>query len=104
QFVLLAIEDITDRRRAEEHQATLMAELSHRVKNALAVVQGLATHTLASSGTMEEFRTVFEGRLTAYARGHVQLFEGEWKSTDLRQLIEDAVQAHMANPARLTLD
>src|SRR5690606_10424349 len=103
QFILLTIEDITDRKHAEAHQTMLMAELSHRVKNALAVVQGLATQTLANSQTLEEFRTVFEGRLAAYARGHTQLFEGEWKATDLRQLIEDAIQAHMADAARLTL-
>jgi two-component system, chemotaxis family, CheB/CheR fusion protein len=39
QLILLAVEDITERKASEEHQAMLMAELAHRVKNALTVVQ-----------------------------------------------------------------
>src|SRR5690606_31573183 len=42
QLILLAIEDITERRQSEAHQTLLMSELSHRVKNVIGVVQGIA--------------------------------------------------------------
>src|SRR5262249_57189354 len=37
--------DITERKRAEEHQAILMAELDHRVKNVLARIAAVAMST-----------------------------------------------------------
>jgi two-component system, chemotaxis family, CheB/CheR fusion protein len=42
QLILLSIEYITDWKASEEHQAMLVAELAHRVKNAPTVVQSLA--------------------------------------------------------------
>jgi two-component system CheB/CheR fusion protein len=35
QLILLAIEDITERKRSEDHKDLLARELSHRVKNTL---------------------------------------------------------------------
>ena len=37
------------RRRAEEHRELLMAELNHRVKNTLSVVQAIARQTFRGS-------------------------------------------------------
>ncbi|MPY69820.1 MAG: PAS domain-containing protein [Alphaproteobacteria bacterium] len=93
QLILLAIEDITGRKQSEAHQTLLMSELSHRVKNVLGVVQGLASQTLARSKSLEEFRSTFEGRLAALSRGHALLLEGEWKETDLGHLIQGATEA-----------
>ncbi|MFP4003239.1 MAG: PAS domain S-box protein [Alphaproteobacteria bacterium] len=85
--------DITGRKEAEEQRELLLAELNHRVKNTLAVVQGMASQTLARSRSLEEFKTAFQGRLAAVARGHGQLLRGEWKSADLGQVVGDAVSA-----------
>jgi two-component sensor histidine kinase len=38
--------DITGRKRAEDHQRVLIAELDHRVKNVLATVSAVAGQTL----------------------------------------------------------
>ena len=45
QLILLAIQDITERRRGEQERELLARELNHRVKNILAVVQSLAMQT-----------------------------------------------------------
>jgi two-component sensor histidine kinase len=37
--------DVTDRKRAEERQGVLIAELDHRVKNVLATVSAVVTQT-----------------------------------------------------------
>ena len=47
--------DITERKRAEEHQDVLMAELDHRVKNVLARVAVVAMYTRQGSSSMDEF-------------------------------------------------
>ena len=46
------MEDTTERRQAAETQQVLVAELQHRTRNLLAVVQALASQTLARSDTL----------------------------------------------------
>ena len=55
--------NVTERRRAEQHQSQLIAELDHRVKNALACVSVVATHTRTRSSTIDEFLEVLDGRI-----------------------------------------
>src|SRR5690606_40981218 len=70
-----ALPIFTERRAAEKQQKVLAAELSHRVKNALTVVQALASQTAAHCSSLEEFQDVFGGRLRAFAKAHSQLIE-----------------------------
>ena len=49
--ILLALEDVTERRLAARHQQLLVGELSHRVKNTLTVIQSLAAQTLRRSAS-----------------------------------------------------
>lgn len=63
QLILLAIEDITERKRAAVEQELLARELSHRVKNTFAVVQALALHTGRHASSVEAYRERFLGRL-----------------------------------------
>jgi two-component system, chemotaxis family, CheB/CheR fusion protein len=99
QLILLAIEDITESKRNEAHQTLLMQELNHRVKNALAVVQALASETLAGSASLEEFGIAFKGRLAALAQGHGLLLRRDWVSADLMQLLRDVT--NVIDPARV---
>src|SRR3954449_4633686 len=48
--------DVTERRAAEERQGLLLQELAHRVKNTLAVVQGIANRSLSGDRTLAEAR------------------------------------------------
>lgn len=104
QLVLLTIEDITERKRAEAHQAMLMGELGHRVKNALGVVQGLASQTIRCSASLEEFQDAFSGRLAAYSRGHTQLLERDWRPGTLEDVINGAVESHAVDPERIDVE
>ena len=78
QLILLAIEDITGRRRAEEEREILVGELNHRVKNLFAVVRALATQA-DGARTAEQYQKVFLGRFDALARTHDLLFASEWR-------------------------
>jgi two-component system, chemotaxis family, CheB/CheR fusion protein len=93
QLILLAIEDVTERRQAEETKGLLARELSHRVKNTLAVVQSLALQT-DGHRSIETYREAFLGRLQALARAQNLLHEAHWRGTDLRALVEQAVAAY----------
>lgn len=103
QLVLLAIEDITERRAAEKQQKVLAAELSHRVKNALTVVQALASQTAAHCSSLEEFQNVFGGRLRAFAKAHSQLIERAWEGGDLKAIVEDALSLHAVDRERIDI-
>ena len=85
--------DINDRKRAEEERELLVRELSHRVKNTLAVAQALAMQT-DRSGSVEEYRDKLIGRLSALARAHSMLLDTRWRGADLKELVEQALQAY----------
>lgn len=86
--------DIQDRKRAEEERELLAHELSHRVKNTLAVVQALATQTNGRIRSVEAYRQAFLGRLQALARAHNLLVDAQWHSADLKDLAEQATEAY----------
>jgi PAS domain S-box-containing protein len=90
--------DISDRKRAEREREMLSRELSHRVKNTLAVVEALALQT--TGGSVEEFREKFGGRLRALAQGHSLLLDSHWHKVDLKELLEEALSAYRADDPR----
>ncbi len=86
--------DISDRKKAEEQHRLLTHELSHRVKNTLAVVQALARQPGVPDMTVEQYRDRFIGRVQALARAHDQLLETNWQSADLATLIRATLSAY----------
>lgn len=97
--------DISERKRGEEERELLVHELSHRVKNILAVVQALAVQSSRQSESVEAFREAFLGRLHAMARAHSLLLDAQWKSADLRSLVEQAIEAYkLDNPEAIRID
>jgi two-component system CheB/CheR fusion protein len=86
--------NITDRKRWEEELQLLARELSHRVKNTLAVVQSLAMQTDGRIQSVEAFREAFVGRLRALARAHNLLLDTNWRSADLTTLVEQTLAAY----------
>jgi PAS domain S-box-containing protein len=80
------VQDITERRRAEERQALLAREVDHRAKNALAVVQ--AALRLTPKTDVASYAQAVEGRVGALARAQTLLADGRWRGAELRTLIE----------------
>lgn len=62
--------DVTARKQAEEGHELLAGEMSHRVKNLLAVATGLTHITSRSAASIEGMTTELIGRLTALDRAH----------------------------------
>jgi PAS domain S-box-containing protein len=94
---MVMLTDITDRKRAEEHQQVLLAELSHRVKNTLASVQAIATQTLRGAASLEAFGTAFTGRLKALALAHGVLTQTGWSEAELGELIRQSVAPYLTS-------
>ena len=62
--------NVTDRKQAEEGHELLAGEMSHRVKNLLAIATGLTMLTSRSSKTMEGMTRELTQRLSALGRAH----------------------------------
>ncbi|WP_370359607.1 sensor histidine kinase [Shinella sumterensis] len=62
--------DVTGRKQAEESHELLAGEMSHRVKNLLAIASGLTTISSRSAASVEEMARQLTGRLTALGRAH----------------------------------
>ncbi|MBW8284024.1 MAG: PAS domain-containing protein [Rhizobium sp.] len=62
--------DVTGRKQAEEGRELLAGEMSHRVKNLLAIAAGLTAITSRSTKTTDEMARELTLRLTALGRAH----------------------------------
>jgi len=80
------IRDITERRRAGEHVKLLMAEVNHRAKNLLAVVQAFA-HQTAKYGDPATFTARLSDRIDGLAAGQDLLVRNQWLGVDVADLV-----------------
>lgn len=81
-------QDISERKEWDRRQALLLRELSHRVKNSMAVIQSVTRQTLRSTNDPKAFAEAFEGRIQSLATSHSLLTEVDWKGVRLTELIK----------------
>ena len=90
--------DITVVKCVEEHQALLISELNHRVKNTLTAVQAIAHQTLRNDGDLQAMREALDARLTSLGRAHDLLTAQRWSGADLSEVVARAIEPF--SPAR----
>lgn len=100
--VAILFNDITARRDTEQQMKLINAELGHRMNNAMALVQAIASQTLRGVKERDAVEA-FERRLDALSRAHHILEQQSWTSVGLRQVIAGVLAAH-ADKARVKLD
>jgi PAS domain S-box-containing protein len=91
--------DISERRRAQEQQKVLLAEIMHRVKNTLATVQAIATQTLGRA-PVDELQA-FRARLHALSKAHDLLTSDKWDRAPLREVVGAALEPFQHERFRL---
>jgi PAS domain S-box-containing protein len=79
--------DVTGRKRAEERQRVLLAELDHRVKNTLATVSSVVSQTAVGSTSVTNFVKALDGRIRSMATTHELLSFGRWRGVSLTELV-----------------
>ncbi len=95
--------DITERRRAEDHMGQLVAELDHRVKNALATVSSVVSQTAVGNGSVVNFVAALDGRIRSMATTHELLSAGRWRGLSLTELIQREL-APYATPSNVEIN
>lgn len=97
QLALESTRDVTEHKVWEGQQRLLLRELTHRVKNTLAVVQSIAHQTQRNSKSFDEFTERFDGRLAALAAAHSLLVDGDWRGADLAILARRQLEPYTSN-------
>lgn len=93
--------EAVSRIRAEQEQQVLNHEISHRLKNTMAMVQAIATQTLrpvADRGPVEAFTK----RLHALSKAHEVLLDQEWNAARMTAVIQ-SVLAQLSLPERIAI-
>jgi PAS domain S-box-containing protein len=87
--------DIHHIRTLQETQELLMAELQHRTRNLLAVVQAVAQQTRRSAETIDDFSEQFSSRLMALRRVQSLLSRSDHQTATLHMMLEAELAAYV---------
>jgi PAS domain S-box-containing protein len=94
--------DITRQKRAERREKMLMAELDHRVRNALARVAMLATSSHLGSRSIDEFARSLDGRIQSMAAADALLSRRGGHGVGLAALVHNQLASYAAD-ANITI-
>jgi two-component sensor histidine kinase len=79
--------DVTERKQAEEHKKLLMAEVNHRSKNLLAVVQAIV-HQTARGADPATFAVNLSDRLQGLSASQDLLIKSDWHGVEMQELVQ----------------
>lgn len=102
--MLGAMIDITQRRREEEWQRLLVAELQHRVRNLIGMVRSVARLSAPSHRNVDDYVDHLIGRLQAMGRTQSTLTRSPGRSVDLGELVREELVVHAVQPDMCHLD
>jgi two-component system CheB/CheR fusion protein len=92
---IMAFADITEIKTSQRRQRLLLSALQHRVRNMLANIRAIASETLSSSPSLDDFAERFEGRLNALALTENITARTGRGSVDLDELANELVAGEL---------
>ncbi len=98
---LKILRDRTEQKREEEQRQLLLAELNHRAKNTLAIVQSLVSQTARGAVTPAVLREALEVRLDALATAHDLLTREAWTGAGLADVVQATLAPYDASAERI---
>ena len=100
----LTEEQMQERKRSQQQQEMLIAELNHRVRNILNLIRGLISQSRGEATSIEQFSDIVGGRIASLASAHDNITKGNWSPAPLRTLIETELDAYVRGSAdRVTI-
>jgi PAS domain S-box-containing protein len=102
--MLGAMIDITRRRREEEWQRLMVAELQHRVRNLIGMVRSVARLSAPSHRHVDEYVDHLIGRLQAMGRTQSTLTRSPGRSVDLAELVREELIVHAVQADQCHVD
>ena len=99
ETLTMIVTDLTHRRSAEARQLLLTAELDHRLKNMLLVIQAMIGQTARYARSSSELVAGLQGRVRTMAEVQNLLMRSNAAHVDLRALVTREIQAIVSDPA-----
>ena len=93
--------EVEERRRTEEKMKILLAELDHRVKNSLGVVQAMANQMLSRETSLGSFKEAFSRRIHALARMQRLLTANRWEGAALHEILRMTLEPYVQSDESL---
>ena len=97
EFIVQRFVDVTERETLRKERDLVTAELNHRVRNTLAVVQSVAEHTGLAAKDYPSFIESFQGRLLAISRNYAALSEAHWQGLDFETVIRAELEPYVGS-------
>ena len=95
----------TEQKEREERLRSVLREMSHRSKNTLTILLGIARQTAQRSNNLQDFMESFDARLRALVGSQDLLVEHDWRAIPLDQLLRTQIRPYlMPTEKRLQLD
>lgn len=94
EFLVQRAEDVTEREELRYQRDLVTAELNHRVRNTLAVVQAVAEQTGLASKDIDSFLDSFSGRLAAISRNFAALTDSHWQGLDFESILRTELEPY----------
>ncbi|MXP26174.1 GAF domain-containing protein [Altererythrobacter indicus] len=89
-------EAMEERRRAQQQQDLLIAELNHRVRNILTLIRGLVSQSQADAHSVESYAEIIGSRIRALAMAHDNITREQWEAASLHDLITQEAEAYLS--------
>lgn len=96
------LQDITERREAEEQQELLLHELQHRVKNTMATTLAIVQFSAKRATDPESFTKTLRARLHAMAATHDLLTASDWSGSRLADIFTRQLEPYGGKTNRRT--
>lgn len=98
------IRDVSVRVAEEKQRHLVSSEVAHRLRNTMAVINGIVMLTAKDSSSVTEFQTALLGRFAAISRTHESLIRRSWVEAGLRDLLESELAPYRSNDRKITLE
>lgn len=96
--------DIHEIKLAEEQRQLMLAEMNHRVKNTLAMVNVMVSQTLRQADNLRDAQVSIQSRLGMMALAHDRLIRAAWSETHICEVIEAALAPHQTGDGRFVIE
>ena len=94
----------TELRESERHQALLLAELQHRVRNILTIVRSVVRRTADNCEDVDDYVRHLDGRLAALSRIQTILTRDPGQGVDLHDMVLNELGGQSASPAHYQIE
>jgi PAS domain S-box-containing protein len=85
--------DVTEATQSAEHQAVLVGELQHRVRNIMSMIQSMTVRTAETAPSVDDYAELLAGRLMALARTQVLLTRAANAGVNVGELVRQELEA-----------